>query len=117
MFRRAKPPADDELPTIDVFMVNDGEILCPSGTTISLTRRESECLQILIRHSGHFVSWQQMAQGIWGGGEGPENDNAIRVFMCRLSQKLRIGKSSTQVESKQGYGWRLDGALVTDDGR
>jgi two-component system OmpR family response regulator len=81
------------------------------GTAVSLTAREFDVLEFLMRRAGQVLSKNEILAGVWDlDFEG--DPNIVEVYILRLRRKLdeRFGRRS--IDTVRGVGYRLAG----DDG-
>lgn len=75
---------------------------------IQLTAREFELLDYLMRHQGHIVSREMLAQDVWKEpARGTPIDNVIDVHITRLRRKVDQGSSSKLIHTIRGVGFIL----------
>jgi DNA-binding response OmpR family regulator len=76
--------------------------------TISLTPREFELLEYLLRHRGTIVSREMLARDVWDETErGTPLDNVIDVHMGRLRKKVDAGSGERLIHTVRGVGFLL----------
>jgi DNA-binding response OmpR family regulator len=79
-----------------------------AGQEISLTTREFELLEYLLRHQGHVVSRQMLAQDVWRiQDRATPLDNVIDVHIARLRQKMDSPFASPLLKTVRGVGFIL----------
>lgn len=72
--------------------------------SISLTRKEFEILEFLIRHQEHIFSREEIIDKIWK--EAPYvTERTVDVHITRLRKKL--GGYSSFISNRSGYGYRF----------
>jgi two-component system copper resistance phosphate regulon response regulator CusR len=75
---------------------------------IQLTGREFELLDYLMRHQGHIVSREMLAQDVWKEpARGTPIDNVIDVHITRLRRKVDQGFGSRLIHTIRGVGFIL----------
>lgn len=82
-----------------IYNVDDLE-LTVDGTAVPLTPKEGKILEMLIRDRGHAVSYDAIAERVWG--EAVEQ-NTIASVVRRLRKKL----GNNAIVSIRGQGYRL----------
>jgi two-component system, OmpR family, response regulator len=78
------------------------------GTTeVSLTAREFEVLEFLVRRSGQVLSKQAILDGVWDiGFDG--DPNIVEVYVRRLRRKLDEPFGRTTIGTMRGAGYRIE---------
>lgn len=79
---------------------------------LSLTAREFELLEYLMRHTGHVVSRAMLARDVWGesdagGGRVTPIDNVIDVQIARLRKKVDEPFALRLLHTLRGVGFVL----------
>lgn len=69
---------------------------------VELTATESAILELLMRHSGHYVSTKRLEDSIYSWGKEVES-NTVQVYISRL--RKRFGNDF--IENKRGVGYRI----------
>jgi two-component system, OmpR family, response regulator len=77
------------------------------GTTeVSLTAREFEVLEFLVRRRGQVLSKQAILDGVWDiGFDG--DPNIVEVYVGRLRRKLDEPFGRTTIDTLRGAGYRV----------
>jgi two-component system, OmpR family, response regulator len=77
------------------------------GTTeVSLTAREFEVLEFLVRRRGQVLSKQAILDGVWDiGFDG--DPNIVEVYVRRLRRKLDEPFGRTTIDTLRGAGYRV----------
>ncbi len=76
--------------------------------TIPLTTREFELLDYLLRHQGHIVSREMLANDVWKEPtRGTPIDNVIDVHITRLRRKIDQGTGSRLIHTIRGVGFTM----------
>jgi DNA-binding response OmpR family regulator len=79
-----------------------------AGQEIPLTSREFELLEYLLRHQGHVVSRQMLAQDVWRiQDRATPLDNVIDVHIARLRQKMDAPFAPPLLKTVRGIGFVL----------
>ena len=81
-----------------------------SDKTISISRREMEVLEHLLRRKGRVVPKDVMEEKLYGFGE-EVTSNSVEVHVSRLRKRLSANDADIQVHTLRGVGY-----LVTDEG-
>ncbi len=84
----------------------------PSGTEISLTRKEFDLLHYLLLHAPKVLTRQQLIQHLWGDmlGAAESDSNFVDVHVKNLRRKLVAHAPADEpdwVETVRGVGYRL----------
>ena len=75
---------------------------------LHLTTREYELLQYLMRHHGHLVSREMLAQDVWKEtSRATPLDNVIDVHIARLRKKVDTGPHAPLIHTVRGVGFVL----------
>ncbi len=79
-----------------------------AGQIIDLTGKEFDLLEFLLRHQGHVVSREMLAQEIWGErARAVPLDNVIDVHIARLRAKVDAPFNSSLIKTRRGLGFLL----------
>ncbi|MUM78084.1 response regulator [Pseudodesulfovibrio sp. F-1] len=90
--------------TMDVIT----RIVTRGGRTISLTAREFDLLEYLMRHKGRAVSRDMLVRDIWQEDSRANNlDNVIDVHVARIRKKIDHGHSVKLLHTLRGVGFQL----------
>ncbi len=95
-------------PTAKEFEVKNGKILI-NGVVVAkeLTKQEKEILKQMIKRTGDIVTYDELADIIWGEGEF-KTFWAINKMMQRLRNRLEtLGIESVKIEAVRGQGYLL----------
>lgn len=77
-----------------------------AGTDISLTTREYELLEALMRKPGQVVPKQELLEHVWGGNfEG--DPNVVEVYVGYLRRKIDRPFDRNDIETVRGVGYRI----------
>ena len=80
---------------------------------VRLTPTQWHIVEVLVRHAGRLVTYEQLLQEVWGPTYGKET-NYLRVFMTQIRQKLEPDSSAPRYFiTEPGIGFRF----VAPDGR
>jgi DNA-binding response OmpR family regulator len=79
-----------------------------NGAEVSLSRREFDVLELLIRHSGHTLTKDQIETQVWGF-EADSGGNLVEVYVGRLRRKLNDVDETRLITTIRGIGYRLEG--------
>lgn len=78
------------------------------GHALSLTAREFELLEYLLRHGGHTVSREMLARDVWKEPQrDTTTDNLIDVHIARLRKKIDEPFTRPLLKTIRGVGFAL----------
>jgi len=78
------------------------------GYALSLTAREFELLEYLLRHAGHTVSREMLARDVWKEPQrDATTDNLIDVHIARLRKKIDEPFARPLLKTIRGVGFAL----------
>ena len=100
--------ADDFLSKPFSFVVLDplARTCHRGGTDISLTTREYELLEALMRKPGQVVPKQELLERVWGSDfEG--DPNVVEVYVGYLRRKIDRPFDRNDIETVRGVGYRI----------
>ena len=82
--------------------------VCRGGIDITLTAKEYELLEYLLRHRGHVVSREMLAHDVWKVEErATPLDNVIDVHVARLRRKVDTPFEHKLIKTIRGVGFVL----------
>ena len=97
------------------FKLADLELDCVTrrvtrgGLDISLTAKEFELLEYLLRHQGHTVSREMLAHDVWKTAErATPLDNVIDVHIARLRRKMDEPFDRKLLKTIRGVGFAMN---------
>ena len=73
---------------------------------VSLTEKEAEILEMLIKSEGKIVQKDYILAHVWGADMVAE-DNYVEVYMSYLRKKLKSLKSTVEIKTVRGLGYKL----------
>lgn len=77
------------------------------GKSTHLTPIEARILRLFLAHGGQLVTYEDLAECIWGTSY-PNSNDAIRIYIRRLRLKLAVNNSyPCIIESISGLGYSL----------
>jgi len=79
------------------------------GQSISLSTREFQLLEYLLRHGKQVLSRDQIETNLWEYGELPES-NAVATLVRRLRRRLAELQAEDWLQTVYGAGYRLQSA-------
>jgi two-component system response regulator MprA len=100
---RRNHPAEERLAFADLVLEPATGDAVRGGVAISLTRREAQLLELLLRNAHAVVSRERALHEVWGGGEeaGP---NIVDRYVAYLRRKLG---DPPLIHTVRGLGFRL----------
>lgn len=78
------------------------------GARLSLSAREADMLEPLLRRSGHVVPKRFLEDQLFGSSE-TFGSNAIEVYVHRLRRKIETSNSGLSIVTVRGVGYMLTG--------
>ena len=104
LLRRNHPP--EERPAFaDLVLEIETGIARRAGRGIQLTRRETELLELLLRHARTVVTREMALEQVWGG-ELEATANVVDRYVGYLRRKLG---EPPLIHTVRGHGFRVDG--------
>lgn len=82
------------------------EVRC-GQRTLSLTPKEYQLLELLLRHAGRVLSRGQLLEHGWGY-DYTGDERTVDVHISWLRRKLREAGSSVRIQAVRGVGYRLE---------
>lgn len=81
-----------------------------NNITIKLRKKESQILELLLRHKGKVVRRDTLLNHIWGSEEVPPT-NSIEVHITQLRKKLQniTQNNPFSIQSVYGLGYQITG--------
>jgi DNA-binding response OmpR family regulator len=76
----------------------------------TLTAREFEVLEFLVRRAGQVLSKEEILAGVWDD-DFDGDPNIVEVYVLRLRRKLDLPDGRHRIQTVRGAGYR-----VVDDG-
>ena len=78
-----------------------------AGTSVDLTRREFELIELLAGHEGRVLEREEIYQRVWGYAMA-RGDRSVDVFVRKLRQKLeKASPSWVYIHTHFGVGYRF----------
>jgi DNA-binding response OmpR family regulator len=106
--RRGRPEQALKLKLADLEMDCVTKKVARGGRAISLTGKEFELLECLLRYQGHVVSREMLARDVWQSAErATPLDNVIDVHIARLRQKMDAPFKKKILKTIRGVGFVL----------
>lgn len=108
LLRRGRPDQALRLQVADLEMDLVTRRVTRRGQDLHLTTREYELLQYLMRHTGHLVSREMLAQDVWKEpARATPIDNVIDVHVARLRKKVDPDPLPRLIHTVRGVGFVL----------
>jgi DNA-binding response OmpR family regulator len=107
--RRSRPRAESgPLAAGELEIRSDRFQAFVAGSSLDLTRREFELLQLLAEASGQVLEREAIYQRVWGYSMA-HGDRSVDVFVRKLRQKLeRASPGWAYIHTHFGVGYRFD---------
>jgi two-component system copper resistance phosphate regulon response regulator CusR len=108
ILRRGKPESGDTLKLADLELDAAGRSVWRGGTELTLTAREFDLLEYLLRRQGTVVSREMLARDVWQETERyTPLDNVIDVHIAHLRKKLDEPFRKKLLQTVRGVGFVL----------
>ncbi|TDC53813.1 response regulator transcription factor [Jiangella ureilytica] len=108
--RRAVLPDGNAVVSTDDFTIDfAAKRVTRDGAAVRLTPRQWHIVEMLVRHHGRLVTYEQLLHEVWGPAYGTET-NYLRVFMTQIRQRLEPEPSTPRyfiTEPGLGYRFKL----------
>ncbi|WP_210023296.1 MULTISPECIES: response regulator transcription factor [unclassified Paenibacillus] len=110
VLRRARTPQSSTVRVLDYGRIkldlSTREVFV-DGTSISLTPKEYELLQLFAEHPRHVFTYDQLLAKFW---DGIGDKHTIRVHLSRLREKIELDPNQPQyLTNVWGVGYRFEG--------
>ena len=107
--RRAVLPEGKTVVTTPDFTIDFSAKQAQRGDElVRLTPTQWHIIEVLVRHTGRLVTYEQLLQEVWGPTYGKET-NYLRVFMTQIRQKLEPESSHPRYFiTEPGLGFRFE---------
>ena len=79
-----------------------------AGDELSLTTREFDVLELLVRRAGQVLSKEQILDGVWDSDFAGDR-NIVEVYIRRLRRKIDEPFGRHSIETVRGAGYRIGG--------
>jgi DNA-binding response OmpR family regulator len=103
--RRGAIPRTVILEIADVRLDSASRRVSRSGELLSLTPREYQLLELLMRNAGRAVSRETILESVWGFNTDV-SENTVEVFMRQLRLKVDTQEPKL-IHTVRGYGYML----------
>ncbi|PZF80980.1 response regulator [Jiangella anatolica] len=105
--RAVLPDGDAVLATEDFTIDFAAKRVLRDGAAVRLTPRQWHIVEVLVRHRGRLVTYEQLLREVWGPAYGTET-NYLRVFMTQIRQRLEPEPSAPRYFiTEPGLGYRF----------
>lgn len=104
--RRKQVEPSAQMQLADLVLDPDRHEVRRAGVPISLTPREFEFLELLLRNSGRVLTRSRLIEAVWGNERDVEN-NAVDVFIRQLRTKVEPPGTSKLIHTIRGIGYTL----------
>jgi two-component system response regulator MprA len=106
LLRRAKPETPEVFSFADLRLDTGTHQAFRGESTIELTAKEYELLELFMRHPRQVLTREQIYDRVWGYDFGGES-NIIEVYVRYLRQKTEIGGAQRLIHTVRGVGYVL----------
>ncbi|USA01776.1 response regulator transcription factor [Streptomyces lydicamycinicus] len=106
LLRRRPPGASDTVRIGDLELAPAAREVTYGGAPVSLTRREFELLEVLVRNVDVVLTRDQLLDRVWGYDFAVRTD-AVDTFVSYLRRKLEAGGLPRIVHTVRGVGFVL----------
>jgi two-component system, OmpR family, response regulator len=103
LLRRQSDPRPPVLSHGDVRLDPATHEVSVAGEAVSLSRREYDLLEFLLRHPDRIVTKTELLDRVWDARGGCYEPNTVEVYVGYLRRKLGPGL----IETVRGSGYRL----------
>lgn len=93
----------------DIILNNDNQTVERRGSRITLTRKEFNVLEYLMRHAGKVLSRTQILEHVWTAENDPFS-NTVEAHIRNVRLKLNKGKLPNLIANIPGRGYLIDSA-------
>jgi hypothetical protein len=92
----------------DLPYVDDHRVLHRAGVSVPLTTRDAKMLELLLRHVGSVVSYEELARVVWSN-DAPTRE-AVEAATYRLRRRISGLSMSIKAVRGRGVALHLDGS-------
>jgi DNA-binding response OmpR family regulator len=108
LLRRSTSTPIAELTCGDLHLDVRARVASRSGREVSLTPREVDVLEYLLRHQGQVVTREMLQRDVWKQPNRFSSlDNVIDVQMARLRRKVDETSSDKLIQTLRGLGYQI----------
>ncbi len=105
LLRRGRPDQVVPLTLGDMKIDVIARSVTRSGQPLTLTSREFDLLEYLVRHQNEVVSREMIAREVWKESRATPIDNVIDVHIARLRKKLDADGADRLIHTIRGVGF------------
>ena len=87
------------------LLASSSELSC-CGRSISLSLKEYQMMEILLRNGERIVTKELLIEKIWGYDSDAVHNN-VEVYISFLRKKLKHLGSATEIQTARGLGYRM----------
>lgn len=110
LLRRPSGSGDRLLRCADLQLDTRARVAVRGGQEISLTPREVDVLEYLLRYQGQIVTREMLERDVWKQTHRMTSlDNVIDVQIMRLRRKVDVEGSERLIHTLRGVGYQLGG--------
>ena len=102
--RRADVFSQETLIFGDLTLNTNNAVVTINGTDVSLTAKEMNILEILMRNAGNVISKDFLLDSVWGF-ESEAMENTVEIYIHYLRKK--ISESNVKIITQRGLGYIL----------
>jgi len=102
----ASPPAEDVSQVGPVTVARAAREVHVDGRRVTLTQREFDLLEYLVRRAGRVVTRDELLESVWGF-VSPGETRTVEVHVAQLRKKLG---HPDLIETVRGLGYKMVGA-------
>lgn len=106
LLRVGTPALDAQLAAADLRLDARAHRVWRGGTEVTLTTKELQLLEFLLRHKGRVVARQQLIDALWEHDDDPSS-NALEVHVASLRRKIDRGAGQPLLHTIRGAGYVL----------
>ncbi|MCD8083773.1 MAG: response regulator transcription factor [Clostridiales bacterium] len=107
ILRRGGAPAPDVLSFGDLTLTPSVSSLSCGDRTVSLSARELDLMQLLIRNSGQLLSKDTILRKVWGY-DSEAGPNSVEAYLSFLRKKLNLLSSNVRISVTRNLGYKLE---------
>ena len=90
-----------------VLNVKNCELQSTSGTSVKLSLKEFQIIDMLFRNPHQIITKEQIIEKIWGGDSDAEYNN-VEVYISFLRKKISALKVTTEIRTARGIGYSIE---------
>jgi two-component system, OmpR family, response regulator len=105
--RASREPSSDVLTAGNLRFDTRDKRCWRDETEVELSPRAGAVLEFLLRHAGHVVTKDEIAQGVWDSAFDGD-PNIVEVYVSRLRAAIDTPFGRRSLQTVRGIGYRLD---------